>query len=148
MKVPDANVLIYATNRSAAPHAVCRRWLEEALGSAEPVGFAWSVLLAFLRISTKAQLFERPLSATEALDVVDSWLAQPAAIVISETQKHSAGLRALLAPLGTGGNLTSDAHLAALAIEHGAELVSCDTDFARFAGLPWRAPAAISGSRS
>lgn len=79
--IPDANVLLYATNRDAAPHAESRAWLEHALGGNEPVGFAWTVLLAFVRLATKAQLFERPLSPGEALDTVDFWLAQRAALV-------------------------------------------------------------------
>lgn len=140
MKLPDANVLLYAINADADAHADCRRWLENALGGSEPVGLAWSVLLAFLRIATKAQVFSRPLSVDEGLDVIDELLAQPAAVVVSPTERHPAILRTLLAPLGAGGNLTSDAHLAALAIEHGAELISCDNDFARFAGLTWRDP--------
>ena len=138
--IPDANVLLYATNRGSAPHDESRRWLEQSLGGREPVGFAWSVLLAFLRIATKAQIFERPLNPQEAFDVVDFWLEQPAALVIAPTERHAATLRSLLLPLGAAGNLTSDAHLAALAIEHGAALVSYDADFGRFPGLAWRRP--------
>lgn len=140
MTIPDANVLLYATNRGAAAHEESRRWLELALGGGEPVGFAWSVLLAFLRIATKAQIFERPLTPEEALDAIEFWLAQPASVVIAPTERHAAMLRSLLLPLGTAGNLTSDAHLAALAIEHGAALISYDSDFARFPGLTWRRP--------
>mgnify|MGYP000847682478 CR=1 FL=1 len=140
MIIPDANVLLYATNRGAVAHEESRKWLEASLGGGEPVGFAWNVLLAFLRIATKPQIFERPLTPTEALDVVDFWLAQPAAVVIAPTERHASTLRDLLLPLGTAGNLTSDAHLAALAIEHGATLISYDSDFGRFAGLSWRRP--------
>lgn len=140
MKIPDANVLLYATNSGADAHRACRGFLERSLGGNEPVGFAWNVLLAFLRLSTKPQIFQRPLSADDAIDVVETLLAQPAAVVVAATDKHPRILRALLAPLGTAGNLTSDAHLAALAIEHGAVLVSCDHDFARFGGLLWREP--------
>ncbi|CAN5324381.1 hypothetical protein BH20ACT8_BH20ACT8_10200 [soil metagenome] len=76
----------------------------------------------------------------EALDIVAGWLDQPAVTVVHPTQRHAAVLRELLTPLGTGGNLTSDAHLAALAIAHGAELCSTDADFSRFPGLIWVHP--------
>ena len=91
-----------------------------------------------MRLSTRPVVFERPLTADEALDLVDGWLDQPCATVVEPTPRHTATLRDLLAPLGTAGNLTTDAHLAALAIEHGAELWSYDADFSCFAGLRWR----------
>ncbi|MBI1945642.1 MAG: PIN domain-containing protein [Deltaproteobacteria bacterium] len=140
MKIVDVNVLIYATDLGAARHRESRSFLEAALGGAEPLGLAWNVLLAFMRLSTKGQLFARPLSADQAIDVIESWLAQPAAVVVSPTDKHMRVVRSLLSPLGTAGNLTSDAHLAALAVEHGAVLVSWDHDFARFPGVQWRTP--------
>lgn len=141
MQLVDANVLLYATNRTARSHAACRAWLESALGGGEPLGFSWLVLLAFLRISTRAQVFDHPLSPEKALDTLDAWLGCPAATLVHPTQSHASVLRRLLVEVGTAGNLTSDAHLAALAIEHGATLVSCDTDFARFKGLRWMNPA-------
>ena len=110
------------------------------LSGAEPVGFAWSVLLAFLRLSTRPQIFASPLDPAEAFDVVDGWLDQPSALVVHATERHSAILRGLVEPLGTAGNITSDAHLAALAIEYGGEVCSADTDFARFPGLRWTNP--------
>jgi toxin-antitoxin system PIN domain toxin len=94
----------------------------------------------FLRLSTRPGIFNRPLSAAESLDVVDSWLEQPCAAIVHPGDGHSRILRDLFGVLGTAGNITSDAHLAALAIEHGAELYSCDTDFSRFPGLRWRNP--------
>lgn len=100
------------------------------------------VLLAFLRLTTRAGLFRQPLGVQTALDLVDAWLQQPWVIVPEPTAHHLRTLRDLILPLGTGGNLTSDAHLAALAIEHGAELCSADGDFARFTGLQWRNPLA------
>jgi toxin-antitoxin system PIN domain toxin len=140
VKLPDLNLLIYAIDESAPKHAKARAWLEELLSGTEAVAFAWTVLLGFVRISTNPVVLENPLSAGEALDYVDGWLEQPVADVIHPTPQHAARLRELLEPVGTAGNLTSDAHLAALAIEHGAELCSCDTDFARFAGLRWLDP--------
>jgi toxin-antitoxin system PIN domain toxin len=110
------------------------------LSGAEAVAFAWAVLLGFLRISTHATILERPLGPDEALDYIDVWLERPCATTVSPSVGHATLLRSLLGPLGAAGNLTSDAHLAALAIEHGAELCSCDTDFARFEGLRWRDP--------
>jgi toxin-antitoxin system PIN domain toxin len=140
VKLPDLNLLIYAIDEDAAPHPGARDWLEGVLSGTESVAFAWSVLLGFLRISTNPVALERPLSTGEALDYVDSWLGQPVAEVVHPTQRHASILRDLLDPLGAAGNLTSDAHLAALAIEHGAELCSRDADFSRFAGLRWSNP--------
>lgn len=142
MKLPDLNLLLYAIDEEAPRHEPARGWLEETLSGTEEVGFAWIVLLGFVRISTNPAVFEQPLEGNEALDYVDEWLAQPVATVVNPTERHPSFLRELLEPLGTAGNLTSDAHLAALAIEHGAELCSCDTDFARFAGVRWRNPLA------
>jgi toxin-antitoxin system PIN domain toxin len=141
VKLPDVNILLYAVDESSRHHKSARLWLEEALSGTETVAFGWSVLLAFVRLSTRPVVFERPLSAEEALDLVEGWLGQPNATVVDPTIQHVAKLRDLLCPLGTAGNLTSDAHLAALAIEHGAELCSYDGDFARFPGLRWTRPA-------
>lgn len=140
MKLLDLNLLLYAIDEGAPLHSRARPWLEETLSSTEEVGFAWVALLGFLRISTNPAIYERPLEPAEALDYLDGWLAQPVATVVPPTERHASHLRELLASVGTAGNLTSDAHLAALAIEHGAELCSCDTDFACFPGLRWRDP--------
>jgi len=140
VKLPDVNVLLYAVDEGSRHHAGARAWLEEALSGTETVAFCWSVLLAFVRLSTRPVIFEQPLSADEAIDLVEGWLGQPNATVVDPTARHVATLRDLLRPLGTAGNLTSDAHLAALAIEHGAELCSYDGDFGRFAGLRWVRP--------
>ena len=106
----------------------------------EAVGFDWTVLLAFLRLSTRSAVFPKPLTLGEAIEVMESWLDQPCAEIVDPVERHLEMLSKLLSPLGTGGNLTSDAHLAAVAIEHGAELCSCDSDFARFKGLRWVNP--------
>jgi len=140
VKLVDANVLLYAVNESDPRHATTRAWLDGALNGAAPVGFAWLALLAFLRLSTKPGLFPAPLSAEEALARVRDWLAQPPAVVLEPTGRHLDVLAGLLLPLGTGGNLTSDAHLAALAVEHGATIVTYDPDFARFSGVRWEEP--------
>jgi toxin-antitoxin system PIN domain toxin len=137
----DANVLLYAVDEDAPLHSAAISWLDPALAGREAVGFAWIVLLAFVRLSTHPGLFPNPLAADQALDVVESWLAQPASIVLDPTVRHLSVLRGLLTQLGTAANLVSDAHLAALAVEHGAEIVSFDADFARFPGVRWRRPA-------
>lgn len=142
MKLTDVNLLLYALDASAPRHRAARRWLEERLSGTETFAFAWAVLLAFLRLSTNPRVFERPLEPTEAFDIIDGWLGQPCATVVHPTDRHPAVLRELLEPLGTAGNLTADAHLAALAIEHGAELCSSDADFSRFPGLRWIDPLA------
>lgn len=140
MIIVDVNLLIYAVNADAPFHAKARSWLEAVISGAETVGLPWTVLLAFLRLTTRRGLFEKPLSVETAFAVVDEWLQQPAVIVVEPTARHLRTLRELLVPLGTGGNLTADAHLAALAIEHGAQLCSTDNDFSRFAGVRWRNP--------
>lgn len=140
MNLPDVNILLYAVDESSPRHEPARRWLEDRLSGSETLAFSWAVLLAFIRLGTHPRVFEAPLQPDEALDLVDSWLSQPCAAVVHPTERHGALLRELLSPLGTAANLTSDAHLAALAIEHGAELCSADADFSRFPGLRWVNP--------
>jgi toxin-antitoxin system PIN domain toxin len=140
VKLPDANVLLYAEDTSSPHHERARTWLEQVLSGTETVAFAWAVLLAFVRIRTNPRLYDAPLDVDEAFDVVDVLVAHPNVTLVHPADRHSALLRELLAPLGTAGNLTADAHLAALAIEHGAELCSADADFSRFPRLRWVNP--------
>lgn len=140
MMIVDANVLIYAVNEDAPHHRVARKWLDDALAGTEPVGLSWTVLLAFLRLTTRPGLFPRPLTVEEAAGVVESWLERSAAVTVEPTPRHLSILRGLLGGLGTGANLVGDAHLAALALEHGAEIVSYDADFGRFEGVRSRRP--------
>jgi toxin-antitoxin system PIN domain toxin len=142
VKLPDINLLIYAIDEGSPRHRPAQLWLEQALSGTEEVCFAWLALLGFVRISTNPAALERPLSVDEAFEYVEEWLDAPVATVLHPGREHAAVLRRLLKPLGTAGNLTSDAHLAALAIEHGAELCSCDNDFSRFTGVRWRDPLA------
>jgi uncharacterized protein len=142
MRLVDLNVLLYAVNRDASLHAQVRRWWEDALCGDEPIGLTWIVLLGFLRLTTNARVFARPLDASEALARVETWLNHPNTRIVCETEDHWPILRELLDQAGTAGNLTSDAHLAAIAISLGAKLASCDADFARFRGLRWENPAA------
>lgn len=140
MILVDVNLLIYATDRDAASHLGAKDWLETVMSGNESVGFSWSVLLAFLRLTTRPGLFRKPLSIKQAFEVMDSWLDQPVAVILHPGNRHLNLLREMLLTRGTGGNLTSDAHLAALAIEHEAQLFTSDNDFARFRGLRWGNP--------
>lgn len=135
MRLVDANVLLYAVNEDAGHHDVSRRWLDAALSGESTVAFSWIVLLAFLRLSTKAGLFPRPLNPSGAMDRVDAWLSAPPAVIVEPTVDHGRILRDLLGHVGSGGNLVNDAHLAALAIEHRCTLISFDRDFDRFTGI-------------
>jgi len=140
VKVVDANVLLYAVNSEAPRHRHANRWLDGALSGRETVGFAWVVLLAFVRLSTKSSIFPSPLSADAAFDRVDAWLAQPPSVVIEPSPRHGAIVRGLLASAGAAGNLVTAAHLAALAMEHDGEVVTYDTDFGCFDGVRWAQP--------
>lgn len=138
----DANLLVYAVNAAAPQHVAARSWLDSRLNGATRVGLPWASLLAFLRLTTNARVFPRPLSMADAWDQVTSWLHIGSAWVPAPTERHAGVLAHLLAASGVHGNLVPDAHLAALAIEHGLELNSTDGDFARFTGLNWRNPIA------
>ena len=138
MKLPDVNVLLYAVNSASPQHAVAKQALKEAFAAGD-VGLPWAVLLGFLRLTTRSGILSQPLTVEDALQVVHSWLDHPAATALVPGDRHAAILSRLLIGAGQGGSLVSDAHLAALAIEHNAELLSFDRDFARFAGLRWTA---------
>lgn len=140
MKIVDLNVLLYAVNSDAAPHERARAWWEAAVNDEETIGLPWVVLLGFLRLTTNARVFPRPLAPDAATSKVDAWLARDNVRIVSETDDHWGRLKTLLRQSGTAGNLTTDAHLAALAMTRDAVLVSCDTDFARFKGLRWENP--------
>ena len=140
MKLPDVNLLMYAVDEASPHYTRANAWLSETLSGTEAVGFAWMVLLAFLRLSTSTQVFAAPWRPEEAFDIVEGWLAQPCSVLVHPTERHPGILRGLVGPLGTAGNIINDAHLAALAIEHGGEVCSADTDFARFPGLRWTNP--------
>lgn len=134
------NLLVYAVNQDSPLHGHAKSWLEGALSGTETFGLAWNVLLGFLRLTTRSAVMPKPVSVDQALAVVGLWLSQPVVVIVEPGPRHFELLRGLLSTLGTAGNLTSDAHLAALAIEHDAEVCSTDSDFARFTGLRWRNP--------
>ena len=140
MKLPDVNLLLYAIDEDSPRFERAAPWVDGLFGGTETVALAWAVALAFVRLTTKPQVMAKPFSVEEALDVVDGWLARPNVVVAHPTDRHASILRELLRPFGAGGNLTTDAHLAALSIEHGAELCSSDADFSRFSGVRWSDP--------
>ncbi len=140
MILPDVNTLLYAVNSAAEQHRAATKALQEGFTNPRGVGFAWIALLAFLRLSTRRGIFPAPLPLEDALRVVNHWLSFPNSQVVVESQDHAQVLGKLLLTTGTAGNLTTDAHLAALAIEHDATIVSFDRDFARFADVKWSLP--------
>lgn len=144
MKVVDANVLLYAVNKDARHHAEARAWLDRAISGDDTVAFCWQVLLAFVRVATQPGLFPSPLGHTQAMDVVDMWLSAPAAVLVDPGVGHVRILRQLLADAGGASNLVNDAHIAALAVENKATVVSYDNDFDRFDGVRWTTPARLS----
>jgi toxin-antitoxin system PIN domain toxin len=138
--IVDANVLLYAVDRASPHHERSRAWLDAALAGGEAVGLAWIALLAFVRVGTNASILPSPMTTDEATGQVEAWLSAPSAVAANPTPRHPALLRGLLRETGTGGNLTTDAHLAALSIEYGADIVSYDRDFGRFPGIVHRLP--------
>ncbi|WP_203336662.1 TA system VapC family ribonuclease toxin [Nocardioides limicola] len=140
MKIPDVNVLLAAANADAPAHAPSRRWLENSLAGGAPVGLAWVALLGFVRIATHPRVFATPLTGDQAMGVVEQLLAAPTAHVVHPGSTHATRMRELLRRAGSGGNLTTDAHLAALALEHKGTIVTFDSDFDRFAGVRWERP--------
>jgi len=138
--VVDANLLVYASIPSFPQHGRAHEWLDDRLNGEAPVGLPWPSLLAFLRLVTNARIFARPVAMADAWAQAQAWLDCDTAWIPSPQERHAAILGRLLAEPGVVGNLVPDAHLAALAIEHGLELVTTDGDFARFPGLRWSNP--------
>ncbi len=135
MILVDANLLIYAVDSDSVHHQAASGWLVETLSATTRVGLPWIVVLAFLRITTNPRIMLRPLEPETALQFVDSWLEQPFVEVVAPGPSHWPILRNLIRACGTAGNLTSDAHIAALALEKGCEIYSTDHDFKRFPGV-------------
>ena len=140
MILPDVNTLLFAVNTASDQHSTALKSLEEGFASPRGVAFAWVALLAFLRLSTRRGIFPAALSIDDALKVIAHWLEHPNAQIVHPGERHTEMLGRLLLAAGTAGNLTTDAHLAALAIEHDATIVSFDRDFARFADVRWTHP--------
>lgn len=142
MILVDANLLIYAHVSSVGQHEPARAWLDDRLNGSAPVGLPWLSLLAFLRLVTNPRVFERPASVADAWRQARAWLACEPAWIPLPGERHADVLGELLRSSVAQGNLVPDAHLAALAIEHGLVLCSTDGDFARFRGLRWMNPLA------
>lgn len=134
LQLPDVNVLLYAVNSGAPQFAAAQAALKRAYEEGS-VALCWPALLGFLRLSTRAGILARPLDVQQALGVVQVWRDHPASVLVQPTARHGQVLGDLLRAAGRGGPLVSDAHLAAIAIENGATLLSFDADFSRFAGL-------------
>lgn len=142
MILVDANILIYAHVESFAQHQVARAWLDQQLNRSTRVGLPWVSLLAFLRLVTNPRVFERPEPMVDAWTQVRAWLACEPVWIPHPTDRHADLLSELLVLPGVNANLVPDAHLAALALEHGLTLCSTDGDFARFPTLRWLNPLA------
>ena len=140
MILVDANLLVYAHVTSLAQHEKARAWLDDRINGAAPVGLPWPSLLAFARIISNPRIFDRPVAVSAAWGQVESWLAAKSVWIPLPTERHQQVLGPLLAHTASRANLVPDAHLAALAIEHGLRLCSTDGDFARFHGLEWANP--------
>jgi len=138
----DANILLYAEDSLQSRHQQARAWWDGQLSGTGVVCLCWTVLSAFIRIGTNPRVFEHPLSLEQALARVQSWLDQPCTRVVRPTERHWTVFKQVLTDGQAVANLVTDAHLATLAIEHGCELASTDSDFARFPKLKWRNPLA------
>lgn len=132
MYVVDTNVLIYAVNTAAPQHSTAYHWLASTLATGETVGFPWVSVLGFVRLTTNPRIMPRPASVSDALDTVDAWLAPPNAVLLEPGPRHLSVLRGLLTDAGTAGNLTTDAHIAALALENQCPVATFDHGLARF----------------
>lgn len=135
----DANLLLYAVVEEMPEHDRAREWLERALGAGSRVGMPWASLLAFVRIASNPRVFQQAPSIADAWRIVETWLRHDAVWTPTTTERHPAVLARMLEVVDRSA-LVPDAHLAALAIEHGLTLFSCDRDFARFPGLHWENP--------
>jgi len=136
----DANILLYAEDVGQSLNRKASHWMDEQLSGDIPLCLCWSVINAFLRISTSTRVFEHPLMLPEAVERVDSWFLQPCVRFVYPTERHWLIFKELLVEGQAKGNLVPDAHLAALAIEHGCVLYSTDSDFSRFPRLKWKNP--------
>ena len=136
----DANLLLLAVDETSPWHPAASTWLQRALNDPRPVGIPWFSLTAFLRISTHPRVSDAPLNAEQAWSHVDAWLSSPAAWVPGPTERHADVFGTLVRKYQVTGNLVTDAHMAALAMEHGLTVCSADSDFARFPEVRWENP--------
>jgi hypothetical protein len=146
MIIPDVNLLVYAYNEDAPLHVEARGWWEECLSGEDMIGLPWAVIHGYLRLMTHPRVLVSPLAPDQAVDDTREWVEHPATTIIEPGPRHLSLLSDLLAAAGRGGSLTTDAVLAALAIENQATLYSNDLDFGRFPGLRWQNPLEDAGS--
>jgi len=142
MIVPDVNLLLYAHDDAMPEHERAKRWWEGVVNGEQTIGMPWAVLMGFVRIVTHPSVLSTPLPPAEALSYLRAWLDLPGVRLLDPGPRHLQILEELFRAVQVAGSLTTDAHLAALAIEHQAELHSNDADFARFPGLRWHNPLA------
>ena len=140
MILVDVNILLYASNAESDRYSAASAWLDAQLNGSARVGLPWASLASFLRISTNPRIFPKPLPMELAWRQVTHWLSVGNVWTPAPTERHATVLGNLLALPGVNSNLVHDAHLAALAIEHGLTLCSSDGDFARFRALRWLNP--------
>lgn len=140
MIVPDVNLLVYAYNADAPLHVEARRWWESLIQEGKLIGVPWAVSCGFIRLMTHRRVLETPMASDDAVSVVRTWFAEPTVRPLHPGPLHLEILEGFVKEAGVGGNLVTDAHIAALAVEHQAELHSNDTDFSRFSGLNWINP--------
>ncbi len=140
MILVDANILLYAEDQLSSAHVRARTWWDATLSGSVPVCLCWTVINAFIRIGTNPRVFEHPLSLDRAKSRVQSWLEQPCTRIVNPTERHWIVFQRMLREGQATANLVADAHLAAIAFEHGCEVFSSDADFSRFPGIRWRNP--------
>ncbi|MBF0104762.1 MAG: type II toxin-antitoxin system VapC family toxin [Deltaproteobacteria bacterium] len=140
MILVDANILLYAEDKTSPIHKTARGWWDACLSGGERVCLCWEVINAFIRIGTSKRVFEKPLSLKEAIVRVQSWFDQPVTELVVPTDNHWSFFEEMMKKGQASANLVSDAHLAALAVEHGCTLYSSDADFSRFPRLKWKNP--------
>jgi uncharacterized protein len=142
MILVDANILLYAEDELSSQHGSAKEWWDQQLSGSSPVCLCWTVIGAFIRIASNPRVFENPLSGKESIARVQGWFDQPCTRIVEATERHWQVFQQMLNDGQALGNLVTDAHLAALAIQHGCELMSTDADFARFPRVKWRNPLA------
>ncbi len=140
MICPDINLLLYATFNSFPRHGDAKAWWDGVLSSSRGVRLGHVVILGFIRLSTNQRIFLTPLTMQQAIQVVDGWLQQPNVEMIGPSDRHWNNLKIMLISANAGSNLTTDAHIAALAADYGLVIYTNDTDFGRFANVQWRNP--------
>ncbi len=140
MKIVDVNVLVYVASFESPHHKALHEWWENAMNGDEPIGLCWPSLVGFVRVMTHPKIMPKPVPLQDCVDRVDLWIEHRATQLVYEIDEHWSGYKSLMLETKAIGNLSTDAHLAALAISRGATLVSCDTHFARFRHLRWENP--------